>query len=342
MELKQSGFQAFTAIEGSSGVDTSPKLFELYVAPGFNDYELTAITQTLSVANDIIGQQTFDWRFVSQTAGLVTSANGVLVRTEPMFETQNLCDLLVVVGGKAAADPGWLRRARAMQRAKRPVVLLSDAATGHIRRTKTPMGRVTTHWRDAATLAETGSYPKLTTRLSEKSDGIITAAGAGATSELIIGLLAQFLEAPQVAELGNQLLLHTIRKSDAEQPKDIADNEGLFDAHVTQAIRLMEASLDDPISMGELTQHIGVSTRHLERAFRKIFDDTPAKFYKRLRTKRARVMIEETLLPLVEVAVVTGFGSSYAMARAVKETYGLTPTKMRLRENIKLLSFEEA
>jgi len=71
--------------------------------------------------------------------------------------------------------------------------------------------------------------------------------------------------------------------------------------------------------------------------FRKVFNDTPAKFYKRLRARKARAMIEETLMPMVEIAVATGFGSSDTLARAVREEYGVTPSKMRARRKITLL-----
>ncbi len=342
MELRQSGFKTFTSVDSCPSPDGLVRTFELFVGHGFNDLELAAITQTLTAANEILGQRAFKWRFVSDAAGVVTSGTGMMVRAEAALDDSKLSDMMIVIGGKGPANPAWLRRARMMQRKALPVVLLSDAATIYIKQTNAPAGKVTTHWRDIATLAETGYHPNLTTRFSEKSDGIITAAGTGATAELVIGLIAPFLQGPQVAELGNRLLLHTIRKSDAEQPKDIADNEGLFDAHVTQSIRLMEESLSEPMTMAELTARVGVSTRHLERAFRRVFDDTPAKFYKRLRTKRARTMIEETLLPMVDISVATGFGSCDALAKAVKDTYGISPSKMRSREKISLLSFEEA
>ena len=48
-------------------------------------------------------------------------------------------------------------------------------------------------------------------------------------------------------------------------------------------------------------------------------------------------MIEETLMPMLEIAVATGFGSSDTLARAVREEYGVTPSKMRARKKINLL-----
>ncbi|MDA8747211.1 helix-turn-helix domain-containing protein [Litoreibacter sp.] len=341
MGLRHPAFHGFSTVDAQTAGAPLQRTFELLVSKGFNDLELAAITHTLATANDILAKEAFKWRFVSDAPGFVTSATGMMVRAEPAIDDHGFSDLMIVIGGRVAANAGWMRRARAMQRRALPVVLLSDAATAYIKKTKAPKGKVTTHWRDIATLSETGYHPTLTSRFSENSDGIVTAAGTGATAELIIGLIAPLMLSQQVAELGNRLLLHTIRKSDAEQPKDISDNTGLFDGHVTQAIRLMEGAITEPMPMAELTQEVGVSTRHLERVFRKVFDDTPAKFYKRLRTKRARTMIEETLLPMIDVAVATGFGSCDTLAKAVKDEYGVTPSKMRARKKISLLNFDD-
>ena len=314
------------------------QVFEIFVSAGFSGFELTSITQTLASANKIAPNVSFEWRFVSDEPGFVQSGDGVFVRAEPAIDNHAFADFMIVVGGSMGVP--WLPRARSMQRKGLTVALLSDAATNYIKSTKAPPGQVTTHWKDVTTLNETGYYPNLTSNLSENSDGIITAAGAGSTQELVIGLISSRLEASQIADLSRQLLLQTIRKSDAEQPKDLSDNSSLFDHRVTAAIKLMEESIAEPMSMAELTERVGLSTRHLERVFRSVFDDTPARFYKRLRTKRARVMIEETLMPMIDVAIATGFGSCNTLARAVKEEYGLTPSKMRSRQKIHLLKYE--
>ena len=66
--------------------------------------------------------------------------------------------------------------------------------------------------------------------------------------------------------------------------------------------------------MSILAHQLGIFTGKLERAFKSALSKTPAKFYKRLRAKRARVMIEDTLLPLIEIAVATWLGSSTTLA----------------------------
>lgn len=339
MVRADTAFDPTRVIRSLSDDSTRELVFEIFVGKGFSGFEAAAIAQVLGLANEVLGAVRFSWRYVSDTPGLVAGTDGLLVRAEPAIDNHNLPDAMIVVGGESGTAKGWTARTRQMQRRALAVVLLSQAATAYIAGSKSPSGRVTTHWKDAATLRESSFVENMTDALSESSDGIITAAGAGATAELIIGLISPLLSPQQVAELGNLLLLPLIRKSDAEQPKDLADNPSLFDGKVTQAIKLMEDTVMEPLTMAELTEEMGLSTRQLERIFRTVFNQSPARFYKQIRTKRARAMIEETLLPLAEVAAATGFGSCNTLCQAVKDEYGITPSKMRARKDLKLLNF---
>lgn len=305
--------------------------FEIYVGRGFCEYETGAIVHTLKTANEVLGGPVFHWRFVSETPGLLTGLCGMIVRAEPVVKDHELADALIVVGGRSGTDIEWLPRLRQMTRISRTCVLLSDAATAYIKRTKSPAGKVTTHWRDALSLVETGNHPSLTNSLSEKSGGVITAAGTGATEEMVIMLLTPQLSTADVAELSNRLILPVVRTSQADQPKDITALPALSDLRVKSAVKAMENTLEMPLNIYELAKEVGVSTRHLERMFKDVFNQTPARFYKLLRTKRARALVQETQLPMMEIAIATGFGSSSSLNEAIKKEYGLTATKMRAR-----------
>ena len=313
--------------------------FELFVEKGFDEFEIGCIIRTLSLANDIHPNAPFEWRFTSNEPGMVTSANGLIVRAEPAIPDHGFSDLMIVVGGTRVDAASWLVRLRMMQRQGLSVVLLSDAATAYIRSSQRLEGRITTHWRDIELLNETGYYPNLSARLSESSGGIITGAGVGATTDLIIGLIASYLSASMIAELGHRLLLNTLRKSTAEQPKKISDSPSLFDNRMRDVIAIMEDNISEPLPMTEITKQAGVSTRQLERVFREVFDESPARFYKVLRIKHARSLVEETLLPLVEVALASGFGSTSTMSAALRSEYGLTAHQMRQRKKVRLLEF---
>lgn len=304
---------------------------DIFVGKGFCGHEVSTIARTLQCANDVLGQSAFRWRYISETPGLLNGAHGMILRAEPVVRDHHLADILFVVGGRSGSDAQWFARLRQMTRLARTCVLLSDAATTYIKRTKSPLGNVTTHWRDAAALAETHHCQSLTNRLAEKSGNVITAAGGGATSELIIELISHQLKPADLAELGNRLLLPVMRKAYADQPKDITSLPALWDTRLKAAVTAMEQALDSPLNINELSKHIGISTRHLERMFKSVFELTPARFYKQLRTKRARTLIEETQMPMIEIAIATGFGSSGSLNEAIKREYAVTASKMRSR-----------
>ena len=316
-----------------------PQTFELFVERGFDEYEVSGIIRVLALANEIVDKPLFEWRFTTHNPGIITSTNGMLLRAEPAIPDYGFSDTMIVIGGRRVEASSWLARVRAMQRIGRTVVLLSGSATAYIKSSQRLEGRITTHWRDIEMLNETGYYPNLSTRLSENAGGIITAAGVGAATDLIIGLIAPQLSAPVVAELGHRLLLNTLRKSNADQPKKISDSHNLFDQRMREVISIMENSIAEPLPMTEITKQAGVSTRQLERVFRDVFDESPARFYKVLRIKHARSLVEETLLPLVEVALASGFGSTSTMSAALRSEYGLTAHQMRQRKKVQLLDF---
>ncbi|MFK7877581.1 MAG: GlxA family transcriptional regulator [Paracoccaceae bacterium] len=314
--------------------------FEILVAKGYCDHEVSGITHTLAQANTVLRQALFQTRFLSYFPGLVASRGGQIARAEPVIDGHGFSDVMIVVGGTGLDLADWMVRVRQMQRQARRVVLLSDAATRYIKTKKSGSGLVTTHWKQADMLRETGYFPDLTDRLAEHSGGVITAAGSAATPELVAGLISPYLDQVALAELAGLLLLPNLRKSDADQPRDIAGHAGLFNQRVRDVIQVMEDNIAERLDMETLAGQVGMSCRQIERIFRDVFNQSPGKFYKHLRTKKAWALIEQTLLPLPEIAVATGFGSVSTMSKSVQAAYGVTPAQSRSRKSVDLMTFK--
>ncbi|WP_298917730.1 helix-turn-helix domain-containing protein [uncultured Roseobacter sp.] len=335
----ETDFQPTRAIRQPLSKGNGQVSFEIFISAGFCAHEATSVTHTLAIANEVVGREMFTWRCTSDVPGLVNGSGGFMLRAAPAIDNHGFSDVMIVLGGACRSAKPWLGRARQMQRKALTIVALSDAATAYIQATNAPSGKVTTHWRDAASLRETGYHPSLTDNLAESSDGIITAAGSGSTSELLIGLISSSFETRQIAELSSRLLLPSIRKSNAAQPKSISGNNSMFNSRIAGIIELMEETISEPLCMVSLTQKVGLSTRQVERLFRDTFNQSPARFYKQLRTRQAWALVEETLLPLAEIAVVTGFGSTNTMSRAVKAEFGTSPSQARARKDPALMKF---
>ncbi len=94
--------------------------------------------------------------------------------------------------------------------------------------------------------------------------------------------------------------------------------------------RVIESSIALPLRVGELAEVVGLSEAHFARAFKDSFGDSPAAYILKRRAETARRLIEQTPMPLVEVAQQSGFSSQAHMTARLRIRYGSTPRALRL------------
>ena len=91
----------------------------------------------------------------------------------------------------------------------------------------------------------------------------------------------------------------------------------------------MEKSLENPLSCAELARQVGLSTRQLERLFRKYLSRSPARYYLELRLNRARLLLLQTNMSVIDVALACGFVSASHFSKCYSEHFGKTPSQER-------------
>ncbi len=97
---------------------------------------------------------------------------------------------------------------------------------------------------------------------------------------------------------------------------------------VSRALRLIaESGLSDGVD--GLAQHLGIGSRHLRRLFLQHLGATPSAVAQTRRLDFAKKLIDETRLPMSEVAVAAGFGCVRRFNAAIRKVYHRTPTQIR-------------
>jgi AraC family transcriptional regulator of adaptative response/methylated-DNA-[protein]-cysteine methyltransferase len=105
-------------------------------------------------------------------------------------------------------------------------------------------------------------------------------------------------------------------------------------ATVDRAARLIveQGALDgDGASVTALAERLGVGARHLARLFSHHLGATPVQMAKTARVQRAKRLLDQTDLPMTEVALRAGFGSLRRFNAVFAEVYGRPPTEIRRR-----------
>lgn len=102
-----------------------------------------------------------------------------------------------------------------------------------------------------------------------------------------------------------------------------------FETIVGRALAFFNRHLTDPISLQSLSQEAGYSPRHVQRAFHAVLGESALAHLSRLRIEKAKRMLAQTNLPIIEVALETGHSSHTYFGALFRRKTGLTPSQYR-------------
>lgn len=105
-----------------------------------------------------------------------------------------------------------------------------------------------------------------------------------------------------------------------------------------RCLELMRAKLSEDISLDELAAEARLSAFHFARMFKHSLGVPPRVYLTRLRIEKACELLEQTGLPVTEIAQEVGYSSNQVLARVFMKHQGVSPSDYRraLREPVRL------
>ncbi|TIT28748.1 MAG: helix-turn-helix domain-containing protein, partial [Mesorhizobium sp.] len=186
----------------------------------------------------------------------------------------------------------------------------------------------TIHWEKLTALSETFGRLRVTDSLFVRDGDVVTCAGEFASFDLAMELISD--------HLGKDSASAVCRHAIAGQWRSGSDKQWATGAQyactskrVAEVIRLMEQHIEDPLTFCDIAKSVGLSRRQIERLFERYVSCSPRRYYARLRLERAKRLIEQTKMPLLEIAVACGFVSSSHFSKCFRETFGRVPSAYR-------------
>ncbi len=98
---------------------------------------------------------------------------------------------------------------------------------------------------------------------------------------------------------------------------------------VERALNLIEKGALDKDTLAALAERLGIGPRHLSRLFANHLDASPSQVALCLRIQRAKRMLDDTDLPVGQIAGRAGFSHPRRMRAAFMKLYGLPPQSFR-------------
>jgi transcriptional regulator GlxA family with amidase domain len=193
--------------------------------------------------------------------------------------------------------------------------------------------RCTIHWENLAGFAEEFPDIEVIPELYEIDRNRFTCAGGTAAIDMMLSLIALRLGYDVAAGVADQLMHHRIRSGYEGQRMELRARLNISHPKLLEAISAMENSLESPVGCAELADSVCLSPRQLERLFRKHLNESPTRYYLGLRLDRARYLLLQTSLSILNVALACGFVSASHFSKCYREYFGWAPSDERRRIN---------
>jgi len=132
-----------------------------------------------------------------------------------------------------------------------------------------------------------------------------------------------------VEYLGRALAARLLRRYAAGAAAPPEPKGALSRAEVARAVELMEARLNEPLTLSDIAAGAGLAPGYFAKAFKAAVGAPPHQHLMRLRVERARRLLANTDAPIVEIALACGFSHQEHLTRLFRRATGFTPASYR-------------
>lgn len=306
--------------------------FDFLLVDGFSSLSFYSAVETLQNANLVAGCQTFSWRTVGVSGESVASSSGLVQRADCTLSELNPGLNVVLVSGEDAYNIDITKLKIWFAKHIRANVRLISLGTAAI-----IVGRA-----GLLKNCEASIHPWYRTGFSEEfidvtlsnrthvSNGVRCSASGGTSS---IDLFLDFVEQSQGGEFAGMVADSMCYRQTRllQSSIDIGKPHSTSILHpiVSRAVSKMEENLEFPKPPSDLATELSISTRQLERLFKRYIGRSPKRHYMRIRLHEAYRLLLQTQLDITQVGLATGFSSPSHFSKCFRAEFGVTPYNFR-------------
>lgn len=310
-----------------------------FLVPNFSMIAFATAIEPLRIANRMLGYEAYRWRLASAdgkpvmaSSDIEFSANTSLDDERRNLIGENRPSMVFVCSGvnveiyQNKSALAWLRESY-----NRGISVGGLCTGAHILATAGLLSgkRCAIHWENLPGFSEAFPKAEVYADLFEVDSNLYTCAGGTAALDMMLKLIGDDFDENLVNSICEQALTDRVRKPHDRQRLPLRARLGVQNSKVLSIIEMMEGCLTEPLSLLDVAGNVGLSRRQIERLFRQEMGRSPARYYLEIRLDRARHLLIQSSMPVVEVAVACGFVSASHFSKCYRELYGRSPQQER-------------
>lgn len=317
----------------AAAAKTEPFHVGVVLTPGFSLMAFASIVEPLRGANLIQGDVLYRWSHMSPDGGMVASGGGLEVQTEPLPKLPSAdLHMMVVCGGMSSDSYRHPRLTAFLRQLMRRNVMVGSVSTASFILAAAGIldgRRCTVHWDYLEAFREVFPHLDASNELFVIDGNVFTCAGGTAAMDVMLQFIRQRQGDEFAGMVSDQFIYGTIRQPRDAQRMTLRNRLGVAQPALVKAIEIMEEAVESPQRSPRIARRVGVSTRQLERLFRRYLGCTPTQHYIRLRLEKARKLLRHSTLSVLEIGVACGFTSASHFARAYRSHFKIVPSADR-------------
>jgi transcriptional regulator GlxA family with amidase domain len=309
-----------------------PQHFAVVMVPEFTMMPVTSAIEPLRIANRLSEKALYKWTMHSVDGRPVAASNNILAMVDGDLAAIAENATILVCAGLNVQHHTDKRLVAWLRKVARKGTDIGAVCTGaHILAEAGLLDgyKCTLHWENLPGFTE--AFPEIdaTGGLFEIDRDRFTSAGGTTALDMMLTLIAS-QHGPELASSVAEGILHSpIRHHSEHQRMSLPARIGARHPKLVGIIEEMEQNLEEPLSPSLLARQAGLSTRQLERLFRRYLDRSPKRYYLELRLKKARSLLLQTDMSVINVALACGFASPSHFSKCYRAFYGRTPYRER-------------
>ena len=311
---------------------TEPLQFGFLLVPNFSMIAFSSALEPLRMANYVSEQTLYRWQCISVDGQPVQASNGLSISADVALQDIGKLDAILLCGG---VDIGHVENKPLLVQLRKLAqrkIKLGALCTGSYLLARAGLldgYRCTIHWENLASLRENFPQLVISSELFEIDRDRYTCSGGTAPLDMMLNLIAQQHGPGLAASISEEFTCERIRGRHDRQRIPLRLRLGTSQPKLVEAVSLMEANLEEPMGPDELASHVGLSRRQLERLFQKYLKCVPTRYYLELRLLRARQLLLQTSMAIVDVAFACGFVSAPHFSKCYRDYFGIPPRDER-------------